>query len=691
MDSLYANIIVDITTEALNKSFVFKVPNDLRGKLKAGDKVIFPFGRGNKEKEGFILELLTEEQLKNKKFYKKDAYFKKEDAIENLKEIKEFASNKIGVNEILLKMAIFLCKEYYCPISLCLNTVLPVKKVVRKNSRQKDAIKKYEVDELEKKKKDEIVLNDEQKKVIDKILKEQKKGIFNEHLVYGITGSGKTEVYINVIENVLKENKKVIVLIPEIALTLQTVIRLKEKFSDKIAIIHSRMTSGEKYMQYKKCEDGEASILVGPRSAIFAPFTDLGLIVIDEVNDSSYKSETSPRYDTLDVARYRCKEQSATLIALSATPSVTHYYDAINGTGDNKIFFHKLTKRASSVLPKVTLVDMKKELKSGNKSLFSKVLQEKIKDRLNKKEQVMLYMNRRGYDTIFTCKSCGETYMCPHCDVSLVSHNDGKLKCHYCGFETDEPLKCPKCGSNEIEKYGMGTEKLEELCIELFPEAKVLRMDRDTTKAKDGHDKIVKRFKNHEADILIGTQMIVKGHDFQNVTLVAIMRADLSLYAESYKASENAFAMLTQCVGRSGRAVEGESIIQVYDIDNPVIEQVKDQNFEKFYNEDIKFRKKLLYPPFSKLLTISLSSANKDYLMQVSKNLKLFLETKNNDGFIILGPTKSNPEKVKDMYYMIIMVKCKDKTNAKKYRKLSQNFIDYTDKHDMLKVIYDIE
>lgn len=686
-EQLFANIIVDVTSEALNKPFVYKIGVDLVEKVKPGEKVIFPFGIGNKVREGFILEILNETQLKEKNFYKKDPYFKNENVLANLKEVKGLATNKIGATGILLKMAIFMCKEYYCPIATCLNTVLPVKKVVRKNIKQVDAISKYNIDDNKNNYYEEIIFNDEQNKVANEIINEHKKNEFSEHLIYGVTGSGKTEVYIKIIEEVLKENKTVIVLIPEIALTHQTVIRLKKKFGEDIAIIHSKMSSGDKYIQYKKCEDKKAKILVGPRSAIFAPFDNLGLVVIDEINDDSYKSETNPRYNTIDVARFRCKEQNATLITLSATPPIQLYYEAING----KMNFHKLSCRANSVLPTVFLVDMKKELKKGNKSLFSELLQEKIRDRLDKKEQIMLYMNRRGYDTIFTCKECGETYKCPHCEVALVSHYDGKMKCHYCGFEIDEPMNCPICHSKEIEKYGYGTEKLEEMCIDLFPNARVLRMDRDTVKEKDGHDKIIEKFRIGEADILIGTQMIVKGHDFPNVTLVGVMRADLSLYIQSYKAVENTFSMLTQCVGRSGRNKAGEAVIQGYDIENNIFEYAKNQDFEKFYENEIIFRKKLIYPPSINLLYIKMYSNDCDLLNDAGKKLKLLLDTKNEDGAVILGPTKLNPEKIKDTYGICIYVKCKEKIIAKKYRRLANKFIDYIYKNGEIKLNFDIE
>lgn len=688
MEELFANIIVDVRAEALNKSFVFKIGDDLKDKVKPGDRVIFPFGKGNNDREGYIIEILTLDKLKEKNFYKREPYFKEPDAIEKLKYIKGLVDKKIGATEILLKMAIYMAKEYYAPLALCLNACMPVKKQVRKNIRQVDAINKYNFDEKEKTEKNDIVLNEKQQEIFDKIKESLDKNTFNEHLICGITGSGKTEIYIKLIEDTIKKNKKAIVLIPEIALTHQTVVRLRQKFGDDVAIIHSRMSAGDKYIQYKKCEEGKANILVGPRSALFAPFTDLGLIVIDEVNDDSYKSDYTPRYETLDIARYRAKEQNATLVALSATPKVTHYYEAENGTD---IMLHKLDRRAVSSLPEVTVVDMKEEYRKGNKSCFSKLLIDKINDRLSKHEQVMLFMNRRGYDTIYTCKSCGETIKCPHCDVALCSHNDGKLKCHYCGYEMDEPLNCPTCKSHEIEKYGLGTEKLEEMCIEQFPNARIIRMDRDTTKEKDSHDKIIEKFKNHEADILIGTQMIVKGHDFPLVTLVAVMRADLIQGESTYKASENLFSMLTQCVGRSGRKESGESIIQAYDTENFAIEMAKAHDYDSYYKKEISYREKLSYPPFSRLLYIKLSCIDENKIYEAAKNLKLMLDTKNEVDAVILGPTKASPYKVKDSYMYNIYVKAKNINDAKFFRRLSQKFIDYMDKDNAIKIIFDIE
>ena len=686
MEQIFANIIVDATT--LNKSFIFKVSDELKGKIKRGDKVVFPFGRGNNDKEGFVLELLTLDELKEKRFYKEDRYFKSKDAIDNLKSIKGLAKGKIAASDILLKIAIFICKEYAAPISLCVNAVLPVKKEIKKNTRQRDVIDNYVVADHAIDNDYNAILNDEQREIADNIISEHKKNEFDEHLIYGVTGSGKTEVYIKVVEEVLREGKKAIIMIPEIALTHQTVIRLKQKFDKNIAIIHSRMSKGEKYIQYKKCEDNEVDILVGPRSALFAPFENLGVVVIDEVDDMAYKSDTTPRYDTLTVARYRCSEEKATLITLSATPSIKIYHEAKES---GRIHLHRLSKRASGDMPKAILVDMREEYKNGNKTIFSKTLIDKIKERLDNKEQIMLYMNRRGYDTIFTCKNCGETYKCPHCDVALVSHNDGKMKCHYCGYEIKEPLACPNCHSTDIEKYGMGTEKLEEQCMDLFPDAKILRMDRDTTLRKDSHDKIVEKFRKGEADILIGTQMIIKGHDFPRVTLVAIMRADLTLYVEDYKSSEATFSMITQCVGRSGRKIAGESIIQAYDVDSDTLKLAAKQDFDAFYNMELASRKRLYYPPFSTILSITLASELKNVLDKESIGIKKLIDTKNKVDAIVLGPTSANPEKVKDAYFKKIIIKCKNKIEAKQFRKLVINYIEYVDKKNLIKAIFDIE
>lgn len=501
---LYCFVSVDLSSDNVDKPFLYAVREDMQNDIKIGDKVKVPFGRGDSDREAYVLEVLTRKELERKPLYREDPYFKKEGALDNIKYVQDILKNKIGVNNILLDIAIYMSEKYMCNLSTCLKACTPVKKVVRKNSRTVDKIEKYEKEEKI------IEFNDDQKKVINDLKKDYDNADFSEHLIHGITGSGKTEVYIEMIKYAIKNNKKVIVLIPEISLTYQTVIRLKQVFGTEISIIHSRMSDGEKYLQYKKCLDNKSKILVGPRSAVFAPFEDLGLIVIDEVHDHSYKSDISPRYRTLDVARFRCKKQKAMLLTLSATPEVTYYYQAKNS--DEKIKIHYLKERASkdATLPSIHVVDMRKEFKEKNTSSFSKELKSLINEKLEKHEQIMLYMNKRGLSRMEKCIDCGETIKCPHCDVSLVVHRDNTAKCHYCGYEEKVTKTCPTCHGEHVTTFGMGTERLEEKVREEFPSARVLRMDRDTTMKKDEMDNIIKKFRNNEADILIGTQMIVK-------------------------------------------------------------------------------------------------------------------------------------------------------------------------------------
>ena len=680
---LYVKIIIDISTKEIDKPFLYAINCDLGIEYKIGEKVIVPFGKGNKETEGFIVEILTYEELINSDYFKNDKFFNNVDSLKNVKFIIKKVTNKIGLSDVLLNIAVFMQKEYLTPLAICMNTVLPVKRIIRNNKRQQDVNKNY--DNLLR---DNIIFNDEQQKIYDSLIENYNKNNFSEHFIFGVTGSGKTAIYIELIKQVIKSKKKVIVLIPEISLTYQTVIRLKKEFDDHVAIIHSKMSQGEKYIQYNKCLNNEVDILVGPRSAIFAPFDDLGLVVIDEVNDNAYHSDSTPRYSTLDVARFRCKFQNAMLLTLTATPTVSYFYNSNN----SNIFLHKLSKRASNEvsLPKVNIVDMKEEYKNKNKSPFSSILKNKINETLNRNEQVMLYMNRRGYSRILTCINCGYTFTCPHCDISLTIHNDGKLKCHYCGYEETEPLACPICHETKLTKYGLGTQKLEELCQKEFKNARILRMDRDTTIKKNGHDEIIKKFMNHEADILIGTQMIVKGHDFPYVTLVGVMCADMFLNIPDFTATEEAFSILTQCIGRSGRKKQGEALIQVYNTDNNVIKSVASQNYIKFYNEEIEYRKKLLYPPFCILLNLNLSSISESYLFEIAKDIKLFLSSIVYDKDIILGPARPNPSKIKDNYLITFNIKTFDINNAKIYREKLDEFINKKNKFGKLKYYFDI-
>lgn len=680
----YCFVSVDLSSNNIDKPFLYAINDDVMKDLKVGDKVVFPFGNGNKEREGYVLEILSEKELKRKPLYYNDPYFKKEGALDNLKYIKEKSKTKLGINSILLDMALYMSEKYMCNLSACLKACTPVKKVVRKNSRTIDKIEQYEKDNKK------IEFNDEQKSIIADLKASYGENKFSEHLIHGITGSGKTEVYIEMIKHVVANNKKVIVLIPEISLTYQTVIRLKQVFGMEISIIHSRMSDGEKYIQYKKCLDDKSKILVGPRSAIFAPFEDLGLVVIDEVHDHSYKSENNPRFHTLDIARYRCKKQKAMLLTLSATPSVAYYYKAKNN-GEIKI--HYLSRRAAkdASLPNIHVVDMRKEFKKKNNSSFSKELRDLINEKLEKHEQIMLYMNKRGMSRMEKCIDCGETIKCPHCDVALVVHRDNKAKCHYCGYEENITKTCPKCHGEHVTTFGMGTERLEEKVKEEFPSARVMRMDRDTTSKKDDMDKIIKDFKDGKADILIGTQMIVKGHDFPNVTLVGIMCADMSLYMPTYKATEDTFDIIMQMEGRSGRNKQGDSVIQTYDTESYGITSAINQNYDEFYEKEIEFRKILNYPPFSTMLTCMVKSNNEDYANEILSLLTIKIKSVNIDGAKILGPNKASPYKIKDIYRYIYYIKCKNEEDAIIYRKTINDFIVESDYLGGLGLIFDIE
>lgn len=692
-NNIFANIIVDLDSSAVDKPFLYKIPTELINILKVGDRVLVPFGNGNKLIEGFIISLMTKEDLLSIKNKTNDSFIKNIKDFSNIKYIAKKVDKKFSVNNILMKMAIYMSEEYMCPLNICLKTVLPIKRELRKNNKRVDVSNNY-INNLDS----NIVLNKEQQLIVDNLIKYYKLNKYSNHLIYGVTGSGKTEVYLKLIEEVIKDKKQVIVLIPEISLTYQTVIRLKHKFNDNVAVLHSKMSEGEKYIQIKKCMNGEVNIIVGPRSALFAPFENLGLIVMDEEDDHSYKSEMSPRYSTRDMAIYRAKLQNALFVGLSATPDISSFKDAsLNVVDDKHIIdnkeFHlyKLKNRAYNNinLPKIEIVDLCKEFKIGNKTIFSKLLIDKINDRLNKNEQVMLFINRRGLNKVVTCVECGKTFKCPNCDVSLTLHNDGMMKCHYCGYEEKQILVCPECGSKKFTNFGIGTQRVEQEVLKCFKSARVLRMDRDTTQVKNGYDNIISKFKNHEADILLGTQMIVKGHDFDNVTLVAVICADMSLNVQNYKATEDAFSLFMQVCGRSGRKKYGECIIQTYDYKNVIFDLVKNSDYENFYNYEIKFREKFVYPPFCNLLSCILKGDDEFILSDACMFIKLNINKLYNVD--ILGPIIPIPAKINNVYYKRIYIKVDNYELAKKIRFDILNMIKTDEKYKSVNMIFDIE
>ena len=550
---MYAEVIVDISHEAIDKSFSYRIPEDLV--LHVGDPVLVPFGRG--KKKAYVLSIQERVHFPEEK----------------IKDIDSVLDKEFSVEEELLSLAVWMSREYGTGLNQCLKTVIPVKKKVKKRGKPTELLRKAE----------EVPpsLTKEQANVLEGIKLAFSKGE-KAALLFGVTGSGKTEVYLKLMEEIIQKGKEVIFLIPEISLSFQTRSRIEKRFPGLISVLHSKMSQGERAESMEKCRSGEVKILMGPRSALFAPFSNLGLIIMDEEQDRSYKSELAPRYETRDVIRKRGELSSCPVLFGSATPSVQLFSEVEKGN----LPCFCLQKRAveGSTLPKMQVVDMRKELEEGNRSIFSRVLEGKIQERLDRGEQVMLFMNRRGYAPFVSCRKCGEALRCPHCDVSLNLHKNGILQCHYCGYQTKLPKICPNCKSKYLAAFGTGTEKLESICHSVFPKAGILRMDRDSTGRKGKYEEILQAFSEEKADILLGTQMIVKGHDFPKVTLVGIIAVDQILLDSDFQAGEWAYQLITQVSGRAGRGErEGEVLIQSYQPDHPLLGLALKQDYLSIY------------------------------------------------------------------------------------------------------------
>lgn len=503
-------------------------------------------------------------------------------------------------------------------------------------------------------------LNPAQQGLIDVFRQDYEAGHYQTYLLHGVTGSGKTEVYMHAMDVVLAQGRQVIMLIPEISLTFQTVMRFRRHFGERITILNSRMSKGERYDQFERIRKGEVDIVIGPRSALFAPFSNLGLIVIDEEHESSYKSDNIPKYHARETAIKRADMNHASVILGSATPSVSSYYQAEQGN----YRLWKLTERVQKrSLPKVEIVDLREELQKGNRSRFSYRLQELIEDRLSRKEQSIIFMNRRGYASFVSCRSCGEVVNCPHCQVSLTYHDHHsavpKLVCHYCGYTEPFIKKCKVCGSGMIGRFGSGTQMVEAELQEFFPEARILRMDADTTKGKDGHERILSAFAEGKADILVGTQMIVKGHDFPNVTLVGILAADLSLHSQDYMAGERTFELLTQAAGRAGRGERpGQVVIQTYDPEHAVIRAAAAQDYELFYRNEITYRKILKYPPVVSMIAVLITGEQEEQVQKCAERLADYMRTTVPGEVIrVIGPSTPVIGKIHDVYRRILYLK----------------------------------
>ena len=625
---MYAEVIVDISHEAIDKSFSYRIPEDMV--LHVGDPVLVPFGRG--KKKAYVLSIHERVCFPEEK----------------IKDIDSVLDKEFSVEEELLSLAVWMSREYGTGLNQCLKTVIPVKKKVKKRGKATELLWKAEEAPLS--------LTKEQANVLEGIKLAFSKGE-KAALLFGVTGSGKTEVYLKLMEEIIRKGKEVIFLIPEISLSFQTRSRIEKRFPGLVSVLHSKMSQGERAESMEKCRSGEVKILMGPRSALFAPFSNLGLIIMDEEQDRSYKSEQAPRYETRDVIRKRGELSSCPVLFGSATPSVQLFSEVEKGALPCFCLHNRAVE--GSTLPKMQVVDMRKELEEGNRSIFSRVLEGKIQERLDRGEQVMLFMNRRGYAPFVSCRKCGEALRCPHCDVSLNLHKNGILQCHYCGYQTNLPKICPNCQSKYLAAFGTGTEKLESICHSVFPKAGILRMDRDSTGKKGKYEEILQAFSEEKADILLGTQMIVKGHDFPKVTLVGIIAVDQILLDSDFQAGEWAYQLITQVSGRAGRGERaGEVLIQSYQPDHPLLELALKQDYLSFYKEEKNYRKRLSYPPFSVMLAMQCIYTEEAYLDYILGKLMPRVQERIRDGGgETYGPFPATVYKIKDKFRKIIYIK----------------------------------
>lgn len=708
---MYAKVIIEYSIKKLDKEFIYMIPNDLWGILKVGMKVMVPFG--HQEVVGFVTDILDSIQ----------------DISYEIKYITSIADEKLVLNKELMDLGKYLSENTLCTLITAYQTMLPSSLKVKKQKvnydlydefifiKDKEKALEYKntyqnkrksqikiIDELlengkalkknyslslvkslfengildiEKVQKYRInketsnikkELTDDQNKVFLKV--KESFGKYEPFLLYGITGSGKTEVYIKLIEEIINLGKTGIVLVPEISLTHQIAKRFYEAFGSDVAILHSSLSQGEKYDEYLKIYRGEVHVVVGTRSAIFAPLQNLGIIIIDEEDASSYKQDNNPRYHARDIAMYRGKYNNIPVVLASATPSLESKARADKGVYTLLTLKNRV---GTAILPKIHIVNMEDEMKKRN-MIFSDLLISKMKEKISKNEQIILLLNRRGFSTFITCSNCGFTYKCPSCDITLTYHKStNNLICHYCGYQKKCEDICPECREKALNYYGLGTEKLEEKLKELMPSASIVRMDQDTTRNKGAHEKIIEDFKNEKYNILLGTQMISKGLDFPKVTLVGVINADTTLNIPNFKASENTFSLLHQVAGRSGRSTSpGEVIIQTFNPDNYVIKCAQENSYDKFYLHEMNFRQKLKYPPYFYL--VSLKVIGKDYqnTIETSKKVKTYLDKNLND-VIVLGPTTAQVFKFNNEYRMQIILKYKKCDNLRKCLKELDN------------------
>lgn len=717
MAGRYADVIIDISHEKVDRPFQYVIPQELTDAVYPGVRVHVPFGKGNQDKTGYVVDISDEAQY----------------PAERLKVITAVDEKGISVESSQIQIAYWMKRQYGSTMITALKTVLPVKQKFKRQEKKKvtgliehkelpgvigqcarkhqtarvrvlqallqDDVLPYELIrqklnvtaatlqamekqgylkieseayyrnpvrhvETEDKK---VTLSEMQQYIIEDVMQEYRAGNPGTYLVHGVTGSGKTEVYLGIIEQMVSLGRQAIVLIPEIALTYQTLLRFYQRFGDRVSVMNSTLSMGEKYDQIERARVGLIDVIIGPRSALFVPFPNLGVIIVDEEHEGSYKSESMPKYHARETAIQIASMHGASVVLGSATPSLEAYYRAKRG--EYKLY--KMTSRhAGSSLPGVYTIDLREELKQGNRSVFSRKLQELMRQRLLNKEQTILFLNRRGYAGFISCRACGHVMKCPHCDVSLSEHRNGMLVCHYCGYEEVKPSKCPVCGSKYLMGFKAGTEQIEEAIHKEFPGARVLRMDADTTRTKESYEKILSAFADEKADILVGTQMIVKGHDFPNVTLVGVLAADLSLNQNDYRAGERTFQLLTQAAGRAGRGKKpGEVVIQTYQPEHYSIVHAARQDYEGFYEEEMAYRAFMQYPPAAHLLAVLITSREQEQGASLCEKMTELVNEitanrseriDNMSGLHVIGPAEATIGKINDLYRHVFYVRHAD-------------------------------
>ncbi len=713
----YADVIIDISHGKVDRPFQYRIPEHMQGRLEIGMCVRIPFGNGNKPRSGYVVDITEQPDYPEEK----------------IKELTQILTQNLPLEAKSIRLAGWMKHRYGGTMIQAMKTVLPVKQEMKpliqrevslavsreeacsylaqaKAKGQSGKVRLLEallsgatigytmltgklsvspqtirsmqtqgilsVEEFQEYRnpirfsdgmQEKKTLTAQQQAIADAFLSDFDNGIKNPALLHGVTGSGKTEVYMELIEGMLARGREAIVLIPEIALTYQTVLRFYRRFGDVVSVMNSKLSAGEKYDQICRAREGKVKVMIGPRSALFTPFEHLGLIIIDEEHEPVYKSDSVPRYHAREVAIRLAEMTDACVFMGSATPSLEANYKAIRGEYRKYVLDRRI---GEAILPEVALVNMCDELKSGNTSIFSGLMQQRMQETLEHGQQMMLFLNRRGVAGFVSCKSCGHVLKCPHCDVSLSEHKH-KMICHYCGYEAPKVTKCPECGSKYIYGFRAGTEKIEEKVKELFPEARVLRMDADTTRKKGDYEAILAAFSNGEADILIGTQMIVKGHDFKNVTLVGVIAADLSLYASDYRAGERTFQLLVQAVGRAGRGQKkGYAVIQTYQPEHYSLQHCITQDYNGFYEEEISYRELLDYPPAYHMLAILVTGKDESITVGFAKMLadeilrkhteKTAGDTNHGETDIpvrLIGPAPAGIGKINDLYRQVIYIK----------------------------------